>query len=289
MKIQSFRLLPLFLVLTAIFGTGCPTKSTGPRTAPQPVCNDGLLEIDNFAEEWVDVMISGPDAYNEVLADGEGASYPLFPGTYRISAVGRTTGHEFANYEKFYGCNSYERLAFLPAPRPLSAELDVENDTGEAIQVWIDGVYIETLFADEVGIFTNLEANISHDIRIVQDSTLTTLWEEPIFMAENVVTVITVEREDLPIADVEIHNQMPDIFSGGECVNAFWDQAAVEFDSGHFDVCPAETGYFSVYAGRHLLEVFGVDSLFTYYTSETSQGITELFEPNSTTVVEITP
>lgn len=257
---KSFKSLLSVLALGAIFTAGCVVETTVP---PPPVCTTNLskLTVLNYADETVDVTIAGASGTEYRMYSDDIRTDNLLSGTYRVTAVGVTSGLIISDSTSVFDCDSQYELTLTPVQVPVGtpgfAELDVTNDTPETMNIFIDGSF-------EIGLAPGLTAQFvmapgNHDVQVTHAATGDLLNSATEFFPVDTVTYWDVS---LHIPLVELRNNLSG--SGAECVNAFVDTVAVEFDTGFYDVCPTEVGYFGVTIGEHLMEVFGQTSTFMY-------------------------
>jgi hypothetical protein len=270
MKSATMKLVAA-LCMGAAIASGCVVETH------DDTCDTSYatLTIENASNETVRVNAGG-QVFD--MADGAVRSVSLRAGSHQVTATGLATGYLLVDSSRSYACDGHYDLLILPGHPPdidpRYAYLDLANDTGEQLDVYIDGLYMNRLNPGFVGEYEMNEGY--HTIRVRQVDSGYDLVNQTEYFYKNTVTSWSV-TSDLP--EVEIHNLTFGTLA--ECVNTFVDTSPVLMDSGYYDVCPNEVGYFAVSHGDHLLEVFGDESSFQYVDAF------QHFPENTVTVFEI--
>lgn len=261
--------ISLGLALSAFVFSGCVyTPGPGPVGPVGPVaCSTDLstLTVVNDAGEDVRVTIVGDTEVNYILPLGESQSDSLLSGAYRVIVVGELTGLILHDSTAQYLCDSAYELDLTPAQTPVPtnpglAELDVNNDTTEVINVYVDSVFATSINPADTQAITFEPGAHTIQVSLASDPTAYLNETTETFDADSVVEWSVTAHTPI----VEIQNQFA--LGTGECVLAFVDSGtAVQFPDGHFDVCQGETGIFSVTIDPHRVEVIGQNSSVSYY------------------------
>lgn len=281
----------LLMTMFAAVVTGCETSD--PNVTVLCTTDLASFTVYNYSNEVVDLSLTGPTVVSPSggqleLGVNEVTTYTLAKGSYNVKAFGRTNGVFVYEGTKTFGCDKSYDLTLLPVvvTPPADPELDLYNDTGENLVIFIDDYYENTLAPGDVGQYV-LSVGY-HTITVVQESTDEVLYDDyktPVYYeAENVYDLHFTSTHPI----VEIQNDLDlTLGAAAECVTTWVDYDLgftdpVVFDSGLENVCPNEIGTFSLYRGDHLIEVAGDESGFFYIDANTGGFI---FLPEGTTTV----